>query len=137
LTVCVRLAGGVFRNTSLVSIKLLHVPLVSLPPDLLLGPHRLSILLRIDTSVALCYNFGCKIQVTYQLKGSQTRDLTLDFFMNQFPRSPEYPIGNILNCYKNFLSPDTGNKLFTGVPDTGEKLSPVLLLPAIIYCRCL
>jgi len=35
--VCVRLAGGVFRNTSFVSIKLIRVPLISLPADLLKG----------------------------------------------------------------------------------------------------
>jgi hypothetical protein len=31
---------------------------------------------------------------------------------------------------------DTSDKLFTGVNDTGDKLSLVSLLPAINYCRC-
>jgi hypothetical protein len=32
---------------------------------------------------------------------------------------------------------DTGNKLFTSVNDTGDKLSPVSLLSAMNYCPCL
>jgi hypothetical protein len=31
---------------------------------------------------------------------------------------------------------DTGDKPFTGVEDTGNKLSPVPLLQAIYFCQC-
>jgi hypothetical protein len=63
--------------------------------------------------------------------------------MHQFPQAPEYPIGVISNFTKirrdshNFMFiavvVDTGDKLFTGVNDTSDKLLPVTLLLAINY----
>ncbi len=44
----------------------------------------------------------------------------LGFFMNQFPRTPEYPIGFISNFYK-YSRGDISNFVFiVGVGDTGD-----------------
>jgi hypothetical protein len=68
------------------------------------------------------------------------------FFIYQFPPAPEYPSRPFLIFTKvcvdihNFVFIasviDTADKLFTGVNDTSEKLSPVLLVPALNYCKC-
>jgi hypothetical protein len=65
------------------------------------------------------------------LKGVWHKIFEFGFFSwISFPRAPA-------NCMKIFgatlwLSPVS----FAGVNDTGDKLSPVSLLPVINYCRC-
>ncbi len=78
---------------------------------------------------------------------SDTRFLTKGFFMDQFPRAPEYIPSGIYHIFTricieihNFVFivgfNITGNKLFAGVNDKGgDKLSPVSLLPERNYCR--
>ncbi len=73
------------------------------------------------------------------LKGS----LAQDFFMNQLPLAPEYPItlrpfqiftkirGDIHKFVFIARDNDIGDKLFTSVNDACNKLSPVLV-PAIL-----
>jgi hypothetical protein len=61
--------------------------------------------------------------------------------MNQFPGTPEHPLGplqiftKIRGDIRNFVFitsvNDKGNKLYTGVNDTGDKLLPVSLTPVI------
>jgi hypothetical protein len=69
----------------------------------------------------------------HKLKGSLRRDFRVQvFFMNQFLRASEYPFfmkicGNICNFV--FIA---SVKQFTGL----NKLSPLLFLRAINYCRC-
>jgi hypothetical protein len=68
--------------------------------------------------------------------------LIRDFFVNQFPLAPEYPIGVIFfflftEIFSTFCLlfitgvNDTGNKLFTCVRNIADKLSQVSLLPVI------
>ncbi len=75
-----------------------------------------------------------------------TRDFRLQFFFSVNQLSPEYPIGIVSNFTKIRLDirnsvfiagvNDTSVKLFFCVNDTGDKLLPVSLLPAICHSRC-
>ncbi len=55
------------------------------------------------------------------------------------PQAPEYPVVAISNFYEysRRYSQLFSDKLFTGVIDTGGKLSPESLLPMINYRQCL
>ncbi len=68
------------------------------------------------------------------LKGvwHDTRFSTAGFYHDSVSSGPLsiYPLGAISNCYKNSQRySQTDHKLFTGVNDSSDKLSPVSLLP--------
>ncbi len=78
------------------------------------------------------------------VKGSLPRDFRLIFSMHRFPLGPEYPTGAITNFYENsqdiFATLRLSRVSLTlviscSLNDTGDKSSPVSLLPAINLSR--
>jgi hypothetical protein len=81
----------------------------------------------------------CGILLVLFLKKSDKRFSTSGFYHGSvFPGPPSIPMGllhfsNIRNFFDITADNDTDEKLFTGVNDTGDKLSLVSFLQAINY----